>query len=388
MPAGPWIVLADPPPAGHDGALGRVTVCVKDTIDVAGLPSGGGTTFPAEPALADATIVGRLRDAGAAILGKGHTNEFAYGIDGVNEMLGAARNPHDPERMSGGSSSGPAVAVATREADLGLGTDTSGSLRVPAAFCGVASLRPTHGALPMDGVMPLAPSFDVPGPVARTVAELATVWRVLSATPAVDAGPATSVGVLRSFLDGVDDGVAATVDASVALLRDLGLTVHEIDDGLVPRAEAIHPAIQFPEAAASIMALAPDRWRELPAALVERIEQGLAIGADDYAEAQEQRAALRADVLALLEEHDVLLGPAVPVPAPLLGATTVDLPAGAVPLRPALLARALPFSQAGVPVLTLPNGTVDGLPVGIQLAARPGAEDRLLDLGRRMEAAP
>ncbi len=373
-------------PTGHDGALAHLTVCVKDTIDVAGLPSTGGTTFPAATAIADATIVSRLRGAGAAILGKGHTNEFAYGIDGVNEMIGPAHNPHDRDRIAGGSSSGPAVALAACEADLGLGTDTSGSLRVPAALCGVVSLRPTHGALPMDGVMALAPSFDVPGPMARTVAVLAIAWSVLAARPPSDGAPVGSVAVLRSIVDGVDAGVAASVDATVAVLRDLGLTVGEIDDGLVPRAEAIHRSIQFPEAAVSIVALAPKRWRELPQALVERIEAGFDISAETYLRSQELRAALRADVLALLEEHDVLMGPAVPVPAPRLDATSIDLPDGPMPLRRALMARALPFSQAGVPVLTLPNGTVDGLPVGIQLAGRSGEEDRLLDLGRRMEA--
>ncbi|HVS98932.1 MAG TPA: amidase, partial [Solirubrobacterales bacterium] len=166
--------------SGPARPLAGMPVCVKDMIDVAGMPTtAGGADWVRHPD-ADATAVARLRAAGAIVVGKGNTNEFACGIDGRNPHKGDCRNPFDPERLSGGSSSGPAVAVASGMAEGAIGTDTSGSIRVPAALSGVVGIRPTRGLVPTDGVVPLAWSLDAVGPLAPDVATAALLLDVLA----------------------------------------------------------------------------------------------------------------------------------------------------------------------------------------------------------------
>ncbi|HTA36381.1 MAG TPA: amidase, partial [Solirubrobacteraceae bacterium] len=165
--------------AGAAGPLAGLPLVVKDVIDVAGLPTRGGTASWRRLPERDADCVAALRSAGAIVIGKAHTNELAFGIDGRNPHRPPCRNPHDATRLPGGSSSGPAVAVAAGLAFAGLGTDTSGSIRVPAALCGVAGLRPTHGLLSRRGALALAPSYDVVGPLARCVADLQLLFAVL-----------------------------------------------------------------------------------------------------------------------------------------------------------------------------------------------------------------
>ena len=175
--------------AASAGALLGAPVAVKDIIDAAGFPTTGGGDGWVRMPETDATVVARVRAAGGVVLGKTATNEFAFGIDGTNPHHPPCRHPRDPARLPGGSSSGSTVAVATGQAAVGLGSDTSGSLRVPAALCGVLALRPTPGRVPRDGVLPLAPIYDVVGPIAATHADLARIFAVLAGRAARRTGP-------------------------------------------------------------------------------------------------------------------------------------------------------------------------------------------------------
>jgi amidase len=210
---------------------GGARVTVKDLIDVAGLPTTGGCRAiarAAEPAEADAACLVGLRDAvergEARIIGKANLDELAAGATGINEWFGAALNPLDPSLVSGGSSSGCAAAVGAGEADIGIGTDTGGSVRIPAACCGIAGLKTTHGRIPTEGVLPHCPSLDTVGPLARDVEGIVAGMRLLE--PGFDPAPAPATTVGRVRLPGVDPRIDEAVDRALA---EAGLDVIEID---------------------------------------------------------------------------------------------------------------------------------------------------------------
>ena len=356
---------------GDTRLLLGIPICVKDMIDVAWLPTTAGAAgWRREPA-EDAPSVARLRAQGAVIVGKGNTNEFAYGIDGRNPHWGDVVHPLDPKRLPGGSSAGPAVAVATGMALAALGTDTTGSVRVPAALCGLTGLRPTLGAVPVEGVVPLAWSYDVVGPIVRSVADAVLMWSVLSDDPVAGDARLPRVGVLDQLFDGATDAVAAGVravadalDAEPVELDPLGWN------------EAIHTPVQMAEAS-SIHAQWWDEQRDRYSAPVrERLELGRLVPATDYLRAQQARRVL-VDAFTDLMEDEGLVALVCP--------TTLDT----APLRDgdqaaqrhSLLAAVRPLSQTGGPVISVPAGTdADGLPFGVQLAGRPGDEAALLSL--------
>jgi aspartyl-tRNA(Asn)/glutamyl-tRNA(Gln) amidotransferase subunit A len=371
---------------GASGPLRGATLCVKDVIDAAGFPTTGGVRAIHRTPERDAAVVSALRAAGAVVVGKGHTNQLAYGIDGDNPDFGPARNPHDRERTTGGSSSGPAAAVAAGLGDLGLGTDTSGSLRVPAAFCGVAALRPTHGRLPLEGIQPLNPSFDTVGPIAATVAGLSAAWAVLSGEPQPDANEAPArVTVLDDFVEGCHPDVVAAVERVGAACQEVGMELVRRPTDFLERSVRLHRSIQFPEASASLRTVLGDGFPGVAEEMRDRLAEGERVPAVDYLRAQCERAELRHELLELMGGGWALL-PSVPVPAPRIGEPDVELGGARVPRRPALLSRNLLLSQAGLPVLALPAGTAGGCPTGVQLTGPAGSEARLLSLGRRLEA--
>jgi aspartyl-tRNA(Asn)/glutamyl-tRNA(Gln) amidotransferase subunit A len=362
---------------GDDRPLLGIPICVKDVIDVAGMPTTAGAAhWRREPAV-DAVAVGRVREAGAVIVGKGNTNEFAYGIDGRNPHWGDVRNPFDPERLSGGSTAGPAVAVATGMALAGLGTDTTGSLRVPAGLCGLVGLRPSLGAVPVDGVVPLAWSYDVVGPIARTVDDVAVLWDVLAGAGAERRDARLPrVGVLDALLAGcapaVGDGVR---EAAVAL------DAEQVELDQLAHAEAIHTIVQMAEASAIHAPWFAEQRERYSAPVRERVELGRAIPSLDYLRAQQARRLLVDEFERTMEDEGL---------AALLAPTTLDV---APPLdgdqagqRRTLLSAVLPLSQTAGPVVSVPAGTGDGaLPFGVQLAGRRGDEAGLLQLAATLQ---
>ena len=374
-------------------ALRGIPICVKDIVDVADLPTTAGADHWRRDPASDAESVARLRAAGAVIVGKGNTNEFAYGIDGHNPHWGDARNPHDPERLTGGSTSGPAAAVASGLALAGLGTDTGGSLRVPASLCGVAGFRPTIGSVPMRGVVPLAWSFDVAGPIARTAEDCGVLLAVLQDRPVAPPDPLVAglrVGLLAEQLsDYSEPYVAAGLERAADVLRAHGAQVVEVRPRDLHLAPAVFRTIQLVEASR-----AHARWfnreRERYAPRVrDLLECGRLLPADAYVAGQQARRLLVDEVTATVREHRLhaLLAPATPVVAPRRDAATVEVGEREVTVRAALLSMTAPISLLGGPAAVVPAGTHEGMPFGAQVAAPPGAEATVLRLTTALEQA-
>ena len=343
--------------------------------------------------------MGALREAGAIVVGKAHTNELAFGIDGRNPHRPPCLNPHDHCVLPGGSSSGPAVAVAAGLVLGALGTDTSGSIRVPCALCGVAGLRPSLGRVALRGVLPLAPSYDVVGPIAGCVDDVRLLFGALLSGGASSAATRASgptmgseggsgairrVRVIETLLEPevCDPGVAELVRHAAEILVQIGVEVESVAIPVLADALAVHRDVQLPEAAASVRALG------VPEAELGREVRDRVQSAELIAEVRHRRALLERERIARAIEEALapagaLLAPGAAVAAPCREAEQLRVGSGAPrSVRDALLACTVPLTQHRGPVLSLPVGTLeDALPVGIQLLSRPGWDERLLELG-------
>ena len=348
--------------AGARGPLHGVPVAVKDVIDVEGLPTrGGSAVLDGDPAARDAPLVARLREAGAVVVGKTATHELAFGV-----TTPAAANPWDPDRSPGGSSGGSAVAVATGAAFASLGTDTAGSIRLPAAFCGVSGLKARHGALPMEGILPLAPSMDSAGAFARSAEDLAVVWSVLSGAP-----PAGDLGGLRLGVPAppadADDEIAAAVTEAVALLADEGavtVTVPAWTAWERPRGRTLVAEALDVHRAAGWYPARRERYGAEPLAYLESAER---LSDAERATARQELADLAWLLRAALAGVDVLALPTCAVAAP---ARDADPRRAARELTPLCG----PANAAGLAAASVPCGfTAGGLPIGLQLVGESEA---------------
>jgi Asp-tRNA(Asn)/Glu-tRNA(Gln) amidotransferase A subunit family amidase len=369
---------------GERGALLGAPVAVKDIVDAAGFATTAGSDGWSRVPETDAPVVARIRAAGGIVMGKTATNEFAFGIDGTNPHHPPCRHPRDPDRLPGGSSSGSTVAVAAGHAALAVGSDTSGSLRVPAALCGVLALRPTPGRVPREGVTPLAPIYDVVGPIAATAPDLALLFSVLAGAPPVapaarlPARGATVEALLRPDMCHPD--VAQVLRAAIARLG-LDVTPIELD---IADAAQVHHDIQIPEGDASLTQLGVDRSR-LSAVVRDRAATAVQIAPEARARAAVRRGEIAGDIAFALAQHEVLLAPASPIVAPLRASETVDMGGGRTKtVRDALLSCAVPFAQGPFPAISVPAGEVDGLPVGLQIVGAPGCDEMLIALAGRL----
>lgn len=360
------------------GPLHGVAVGVKDLIDVAGLPTrcGSDVLADAPPAAADAAIVARLRAAGAVVVAKLHTHEFAYGPTGDVAATGPARNPHDPTRITGGSSSGSGAAVAAGHVPLALGTDTGASVRTPAALCGVVGLKPAYAALPVDGAFPLSETLDHIGFLTADVAGAALVWEVL-------AGPGTStratrVGVLvDEYWQAVDPVLTAAVSGAVSTLRACGVDVVEIRTPMIDELAATYPVIVGAEAWATHRHWFTERPEAYQPATRTRMAPHSDLPAYSYVDAMRTRARLSAELRAAVADVDALVLPTTRLRATPIGAEEVD----GVPVRPSLLALTLPFNLTGWPAVSVPGAVSDGgRPAGVQLVGVRLDERSLLRL--------
>ncbi|MCC3291785.1 amidase [Arthrobacter sp. zg-Y1110] len=363
-------------------------VGIKDMIDVAGAPSRYGSEWGRDtPKVADAPVVQALRRAGAVPAVKTQTHEYAYGPTGDVTAAGPVRNPHDPSLMSGGSSAGSAAAIGCGALDLALGTDTGGSGRTPAAFCGIYGLRPTYAATSIERIFPLSPSLDTVSPMAGSIQGIADLWAALSGqAPSPQPGyRPLSIGFLAGapWSQTVDSVSDALQDVSAALAA-LGHSVTRYEPSWTELTHRLYPTIQGPEAAAlHADNLAQDAGRYQPEVLA-RLRGAQEVPGWEYCRALGQMEALRSDVPGAFGGHDLLLCATSPVTAPRIGQREA-FGAGWDTVWDVALAFTVPFSVLGVPALSVPVWKdTERMPVGIQLAGRPGSEWQLIGLAQQL----
>jgi aspartyl-tRNA(Asn)/glutamyl-tRNA(Gln) amidotransferase subunit A len=387
---------------GWRGPLHGIPIALKDMIDSAGTrTTAASALFEDRIPQADAAVVERLRRAGAILLGKLNMQEFAYGGTSVPSHYGPVRNPWDLECIAGGSSGGSAAAVAAGLCYASLGTDTGGSIREPAAFCGVVGMKATYGRVSNRGVIPLAFSLDHVGPLARNVQDCALVLDAIAGYDPRDVSSAdrplercqdaaprdlrgARIGIPREFFFAdLDPQVRAAVDRALDVLCSLGAEPRDVPlavstDRTVFRAEA------FAYHAAHI---AESAQRYLPETL-EKLRLGAGIDASGYIGARRRLAEQRRAMAGVFSAVDVLLTPTTPVPSPPLAQYPATFEGVLALEGSSILRNTRPFNMFGIPAITLPCGATDaGLPIGLQLAGPAWQERRLFDFARAFESA-
>jgi AtzE family amidohydrolase len=384
------------------GPLAGVPFAVKDLYDIAGISTLAGSKINAgaPPAACDATLITRLKQAGAILIGALNMDEYAYGFVTENHHYGPTHNPHDRSRVAGGSSGGSAAAVAAGLVPLTLGSDTNGSIRVPAAFCGVFGLKPTYGRLSRAGTFPFVHSLDHVGPLARSTRDLALIFDLLQgadptdpvcrSVPTVPCLPQLHQGIgdLRMaladgyFLSGAEPEVMTAVEQVAAALGiTRRVTLPEAD-----RARAAAFLITACEGSSVHLERLRQRAEDFDPATRDRFLAGALIPAGWYLQAQRFRQWFRAQVKALFAEVDVILAPTTPCSAPLIGQKTLWLNGQEVPLRPNLGLYTQPLSFIGLPVISVPVHRPGALPIGVQIIAAPDQEAIVLRVAAALEA--
>ncbi|KAK1185648.1 amidase [Streptomyces sp. NBS 14/10] len=386
----------------YRGPLHGIPMGLKDLIDVAGTATSASSRVRADHrAQADSTVAARLSAAGAVRVGKTHTHEFAYGL-----TTPQTHNAWDPDRVAGGSSGGSAVAVAAGTATFALGTDTGGSIRVPAALNGVVGLKPTYGLVPRHGVTSLSWSLDHVGPITRTVEDAALVLTALAGhdprdpaslttPPATDYRPAAGtdlrglrVGVPRTYyFDHIDPEVEAAVRHAIDQLQALGARLVEVEIPMTRYIQATQWGLMVPEATAyheSTLRTVPELYQADVRIL---LEAGALMPAGDYLRAQRARALMRQEWARMLREVDVIAAPTVPATAVKAGRETITWADGTVEgVSDAYVRLSSPANITGIPSLSVPVGhDTAGLPIGMQLLGRPLGERALLRVGHAYE---
>lgn len=375
---------------GEDpGVLAGVPFGVKNLFDVAGVVTLAGSAILRErkPADADAVLVQQLEEQGAILVGALNMDEFAYGFSTENEHYGPTRNPHDPSRIAGGSSGGSAAAVASQMLPLTLGSDTNGSVRVPASLCGVFGLKPTYGRLDRKGMYPFVDSLDHAGLFARNTSDLVAAYDAMQQGEPVSSRLDAGVGDLRvAILDGWFDqpagpGVAEAVDRVAAALGKPERV--EIPHADVARSAAF--CITAAEGGSLHLPNLKKRPQEFDRATRDRLIAGALLPAAVVEQSQRFRSWYRDQVAALFVEHDLLIAPATICSAPRIGEEKVRIGERMLPVRANLGLFTQPISFIGLPVVCAPVAYVEGMPIGVQIIAAPWREDHALRLAAALE---
>ena len=384
------------------GPLAGVPFAVKNLIDVAGLPTLAGSRINRDrpPAAADATLITRLEAAGAVLVGALNMGEYAYDFTGENAHDGPSRNPHDTARMAGGSSGGSGAAVGGALVPIALGSDTNGSIRVPASFCGVFGLKPTYGRLSRAGSFPFVSSLDHLGPLARCTADLALAYDSMQGADPLD--PVCAVRTAEPAMPALHDGVgglriaraggyfragasAEALSALDAVAAALG-AAREVVLPEATRARAAAYVITASEGAALHLPRLRTRAEEFDPDVRDRLIAGALIPAAIVAQAQKFRRWYRDAVLRLFDDVDVILAPATPCVAPLIGQKTFLLDGREMPVRANIGIYTQPISFIGLPVVAVPVPSPGGLPIGVQVIAAPWCEAAALRVAQALEA--
>jgi aspartyl-tRNA(Asn)/glutamyl-tRNA(Gln) amidotransferase subunit A len=395
-------VLFSKNPSNLDGlALIGLPLGIKDLIDVAGVPTTSGskafvTSEPAE----DAPVVIKLKLSGAVILGKTNTHEIALGVTGVNPHYGAVKNPWDLSRITGGSSSGSAAAVASGMCLAAIGTDTGGSIRIPAALCGVVGLKPTYGRVSTRGVLPLSWNLDHVGSLTHTVRDAALMLSVMSGfdphdpasanTPVEDYSGHIEDGVrgwriamtAGELVEGSDPDVLAAMDEAALVFRDLGARVEKVDMAWLMELALANSQMTQADGAA----FHRERMKEHPdwfgADVLQRLRNGAGLSSTEYALARRTQAEGRRRFEMFFEKFDLLLLPTTPIPAPRMDDTS------ALEAARQLTRFTSAFNLIGLPAISLPCGfTETDLPLGLQIVSKQWADAKVLQAGLAFEHA-
>jgi aspartyl-tRNA(Asn)/glutamyl-tRNA(Gln) amidotransferase subunit A len=382
------------------GPLPGVPVAIKDLIDHKGYPTTAGSSYPAPAATQSATVVARLQAAGAIIIGRTGLHEYAFGFSSENHWFGSVRNPWDTTLSPGGSSGGSGAAVSAGVVAAALGTDTGGSVRVPAALCGVVGLKVTHGRIPLTGVFPLAPSLDTVGPLARDVADASLVYLAIAGEDPADpwSSPApvkaprgaanlaeVTLGIPHPWVDlPQTEEVARAFVAATRGLAAAGATLIDLDlPDLIPAKELEHSV--YPEVAV----VHQERWHHSPESygpdVSRRLEEVFEIDPLDYVRAQQWRARIRHRAEAALTRCDFLITPAVAAASKPIGDEKIQVGNKLVSYRPQLSRFSALVNHTGLPAIALPLD-LDGVPPpSLQIIAGAWQEHRLFEIGAALE---
>ena len=382
-------------------ALRGIPIAIKDIFDTAGIRTTSGSKFFVDHVPAqDAFVVERIKQAGAFIVGKTNTHEIALGVTGNNPHFGTARNPWDTTRIPGGSSSGSAIAVATGMALGALGTDTGGSIRIPASLCGIVGFKPTFGRVSLRGVFPLSWNLDHVGPITGTVKDAALLMQVLSAYDAQDAASIKMMNgdylghlkddmhgrrialAVGEYIESADAEVLEAVRDAVKIFEQMGCTIEELNMNSLRDAALANKTMTQSDGAA----VHRDRLREHPEMFGEDVRRRLTDGANtsstEYALARRMQTEIKKRFELFFETCDLLVLPTTPIAAPAIEGIDAVEQAGRLTRFTA------PFNLAGLPALSIPCGfTSSGLPIGLQIVSRAWAEAKALNAGYVFEQA-
>jgi aspartyl-tRNA(Asn)/glutamyl-tRNA(Gln) amidotransferase subunit A len=377
----------------HRGPLHGIPLSLKDLVDLAGVPTTAASRLRERHVAAhDAPLTAHLRTAGAVFVGKTNLHEFAFGTTNEDSGWGPARNPHDPTRSPGGSSGGSAIAVQTGMSVASIGTDTGGSVRIPAAACGIVGLKPGWGEISADGVVPLSRQLDHVGPLTRSVDDAELLYRVMR-------GEAPAIGSERRNIDTVKlavlggyflEKLSVEVDAAVDAAREaLARAGAALSSATLAHANDIAPVylhLVLADAAAYHATALQERPHSYTPNVRIRLEMGRHVLGEDYVRALRGRAVISDEIDQALADVDALMLPALAIEAPPIGAVTVAVKGGDEPVRNAMLRCTQPFNISGHPAISVPCGvTRAGLPVGLQLVGHRGRTPALLQVARAVE---
>ncbi|MFN0155003.1 MAG: amidase [Gaiella sp.] len=393
----------DPPEAR--GPLWGVPVGIKDVIDVADAPTTAGSAVYGRSNVptTDSTVVARLRAAGAVILGKVNTHEFAFGAMTTSPWPGAAHNPWDLDRICGGSSGGSGCVAGADLAAGTLGTDTAGSIRIPAAVCGATGIRPSTGRVSNRGVVPVSQTFDTVGPIARSAEDCALLLGAIAghdpADPTTVSAPvpdyAAELGrgirglrlavLAERFESGVREDIAAAGRNAIEALREAGAVIEEVREPRLTEANIVQQLMMLPEAATMHRALMRSQLGDYGPDVRVRLLSGMLLPATAYVTGQRARRWLYESVRWVFERYDAVLQPAFPILPPRIGEQTVELNGEQVPYRLSFLAFQSPWSCLGVPALSVPSGLVEGMPVSLGVAGPRLGEGTVLRVAHALQ---
>ena len=377
------------------GPLHGIPVSLKDLVDQKGWPTTAGSLVRKDHvAASDATVTRRLRAAGAVFVGKTNLHEFAFGTTSEDSGFGPARNPIDPSRSPGGSSGGSAIAIAAGMSLGTVGTDTGGSIRIPAAACGVVGLKPEWGHISARGVVPLSRQLDHVGPLAKTVADAWILYNAMQPAAARAKDPPTAsavkglrLGIPAGYLfDRLDADVERGVLGAIEKLRKKGAVVREVPLPHAHDIAAVYLHLVLGDAAEYHARTLLSRPDDYTPNVRLRLEMARYVLAEDYIRALRGKSVISSEVDRALAGVDALVLPALAVPAPPIGATTMPVKGGPEPVRALMLRCTQPFNLSGHPAISLPCGTTPaGLPIGLQLVGHKGGTPALVQAALGIE---